>query len=86
MILMNIVDYISGTLMNLDYFIGASFDTGIMDWSWVNGSAVDSGFLMNYPVAGGGSDDCLIWSDVAYLVDFPCSLSQPFICEIQVSP
>ncbi|XP_065927837.1 C-type mannose receptor 2 [Magallana gigas] len=79
-------DYISGTLMNLDYFIGASFDTGIMDWRWVNGSAVDSGFLMNYPVAGGGSDDCLIWSDVAYLVDFPCSLSQPFICEIQVSP
>ncbi|XP_052710660.1 lymphocyte antigen 75-like [Crassostrea angulata] len=79
-------DYISGTLMHLDYFIGASFDTGIMDWRWVNGSAVDSGFLMNYPVAGGGSDDCLVWSDVAYLVDFPCSLSQPFICEIQVSP
>lgn len=81
-----IVDYISATLMHWDYFIGATFDTSIMDWKWVNGSTVDSGFLMNYPVAGSGSDDCLIWSDVAYLVDFPCSLSNPFICEIQISP
>lgn len=79
-------DYISATLMHWDYFIGATFDTSIMDWKWVNGSTVDSGFLMNYPVAGSGSDDCLIWSDVAYLVDFPCSLSNPFICEIQISP
>eukprot|EP00105_Crassostrea_gigas_P003546 XP_011416434.1 PREDICTED: C-type mannose receptor 2 isoform X2 [Crassostrea gigas] len=79
-------DYISAGLMHWEYFIGASFDTGIMDWRWVNGSTVDSGFLMNYPVAGGGSDDCLMWSDYAYLVDFPCSLSQPFICEIQISP
>lgn len=70
----NIVDYILVGFMYWEYFIGVLFDIGIMDWRWVNGFIVDLGFFMNYLVVGGGSDDCLIWSDVVYLVDFFCLL------------
>lgn len=79
-----ILDYMSAQIMYFEYFIGGSFDGVVVDWKWVNGSIIDPNFLMNYPVAG-GPGACLIWSDIHYLYDYPCSVSIPAICDIPMT-
>lgn len=70
--------------MYYDYFIGGFFNDLAVDWKWVNGSIIDPNYLMNYPV-GGGPDMCLIWSDIFYLHDYPCTATRPAICDIPVT-
>lgn len=79
-----ILDYTSAQIMYFEYFIGGSFDDMVLDWKWVNGSIIDPNYLMNYPVAG-GPGACLIWSDIHYLYDYPCSISIPAICDIPMT-
>lgn len=74
----------SAAMMYYDYFIGGSFNDAAVDWKWVNGSIIDPNYLMNYPVSG-GSGMCLIWSDILYLYDYPCTGTLPAICDIPVS-
>lgn len=71
-------------MMYFDYFIGGSFDDIVVDWKWVNGSIIDPNYLTNYPVSG-GPGACLIWSDIHYLYDYPCSVTIPAICDIPMT-
>lgn len=70
--------------MYFEYFIGGSFDDMVLDWKWVNGSIINSNYLMNYPVSG-GPGACLIWSELHYLYDYPCSITIPAICDISMT-
>lgn len=74
------LDYTAGSLLSLQYFIGASYNNITSDWRWVDGLTIDSQFLTSYPVTG-SSGDCLVWNDVDLLNQHSCSLTQPFICE-----
>lgn len=74
----------SAQMMYFEYFIGGSFDDIVVDWKWVNGSIIDPNYLMNYPVSG-GPGACLIWSDIHYLYDYPCSITIPAICDIPMT-
>lgn len=74
----------SAQMMYFDYFIGGSFDDIVVDWKWVNGSIIDPNYLTNYPVSG-GPGACLIWSDIHYLYDYPCSVTIPAICDIPMT-
>uniref|UniRef100_K1Q9I2 Uncharacterized protein n=1 Tax=Magallana gigas TaxID=29159 RepID=K1Q9I2_MAGGI len=78
------IDFMSAQIMYFEYFIGGSFDDIVVDWKWVNGSIIDPNYLMNYPVSG-GPGACLIWSDIHYLYDYPCSITIPAICDIPMT-
>lgn len=75
------LEYDSGAVTSLPYYIGASFNNTLMAWKWINGFSVDPFFLSMYSVPN-VTDTCLTWNHLDTLQEFPCILKHPYLCEI----